>query len=167
VISEYPVPTGASFPWGIATGPDNALWFTEYRGNKIGRLGLPSASSFYTVAPCRIVDTRQAAGPLGGPALSGGTDRIFVLIGACDVPADAKAISLNLTVVGPNGNGDLRLYPAGSARPLVSAINYAIGQTRANNAVAALGAGGDVAVRCDQPGGTTVQLILDVNGYFK
>jgi virginiamycin B lyase len=33
VIEEYTLLNGASGPYGIATGPDGALWFTEHRGN--------------------------------------------------------------------------------------------------------------------------------------
>jgi hypothetical protein len=62
--------------------------------------------------------------------------------------------------------GDLRLYPAGTGLPLVSAINYRSGQTRANNAVTPLGAAGDLTVHVDQPSGA-VHVILDVSGYFQ
>jgi len=48
----------------------------------------------------------------------------------------------------------------------VQLINYSAGQTRANNGLFALGAAGDVSVRCDQPSGT-VHFILDVSGYFQ
>ncbi len=37
-FSSYPIPTPNSDPQGITGGPDGALWFTEYRGNKIGRI---------------------------------------------------------------------------------------------------------------------------------
>jgi streptogramin lyase len=37
-IVEYTVPTAGSFPDGITTGPDGALWFTEQFGDKIGRM---------------------------------------------------------------------------------------------------------------------------------
>jgi streptogramin lyase len=37
---SWTVPTAASHPWGIAVGPDNAIWFTESSpsGNNVGRL---------------------------------------------------------------------------------------------------------------------------------
>ena len=35
---EYPVPTAASIPSTITTGPDGALWFTEQHGPNIGRI---------------------------------------------------------------------------------------------------------------------------------
>jgi len=46
-----------------------------------------------------------------------------------------------------------------------STINYSAGQIRANNAIIALGAAGDVQVFCGQGFGTA-DLIIDVNGYF-
>ena len=55
------------------------------------------AQSFFTVTPCRVVDTRWAAGPLGGPALPANTDREFVVTGRCGIPAGAQAVSVNLT----------------------------------------------------------------------
>jgi hypothetical protein len=127
----------------------------------------PAALQFYPLNPCRLIDTRGAAGPLGAPALAPNGDRLFALAGACGVPVDAKALSLNLTVTGGTAAGDLRLYPGDQALPSTSTINYGLGQTRANNAVMAVGQDGlgSLKVRCDSPG--TVQLILDVNGYFK
>jgi len=37
-ITEFSLPTGNSKPDGIAAGPDGNLWFTEDRGNSIGRI---------------------------------------------------------------------------------------------------------------------------------
>ncbi len=62
--------------------------------------------------------------------------------------------------------GDLRVYPTGMAPPLVSAVNYAAGQTRAGNGVLTLGAAGDFVVESDQLTGT-VHVIIDVSGYFQ
>jgi hypothetical protein len=58
------------------------------------------------------------------------------------------------------------VYPAGSAVPATSTINYRAGQTRANNAIVPLGLSGDINVVSGQPSGT-VHFILDVNGYFE
>jgi virginiamycin B lyase len=38
IMSEFTVPTAAAVPFGITTGPDGALWFTEKSANKIGRI---------------------------------------------------------------------------------------------------------------------------------
>jgi hypothetical protein len=128
----------------------------------------PSAAfDFHTLSPCRLVDTRDPSGPLGGPALAGGAARTFDAVTACQVPATARALSVNVTVVGPTAPGDLRLYAPGGSVPLASAINYSTGQTRANNAVVPLDGSGRFTVRCDQATGSLVQLLVDVNGYFE
>ena len=60
----------------------------------------------------------------------------------------------------------MRLFPGGTPSPRTSSLNYAAGATRANNAIAALGSAGDLTALASQAGGS-VQLILDVNGYFE
>jgi hypothetical protein len=82
------------------------------------------------------------------------------------VPLTARAVSLNLTVTAATSVGHLRLFPAGGAEPLASALNYAAGLTRANNAIVGLGGAGEIAVRVGQAAGT-VHVIVDVNGYFE
>jgi hypothetical protein len=73
---------------------------------------------------------------------------------------------LSFAVTQPTAPGDLSLFPAGTPAPLVSAINYRAGQTRANNAIVGLSGAGALAVYCNQGSGT-VHVILDVNGYFE
>jgi hypothetical protein len=128
-----------------------------------------SSLRFYTVPPCRIADTRQPNGPQGGPALAGGTQRVFPVAGGCSVPTGAKAVSANVTVTGATGTGLLRLGPGNCASlPLTSNINFSSGQTRANNSIIALatdGSGG-VAVLPVMPANALAQFILDINGYF-
>jgi len=120
---------------------------------------------FYTLTPCRVINTTKPDGPLAGPALSAGTTRTFAVAGQCGIPSSATSLSINVTITQPTAAGDLRLFPGGASPPLVSTINYRPGQTRANNAVMSVGAATDFSVRCDQASGT-VQLIIDVNGYF-
>jgi hypothetical protein len=131
----------------------------------VAKLGLPS-TSFFTLSPCRPIDTRNLAGPRGGPALAAGADRTFALVGQCSMPPTVRAVAVNVTVTAPTTGGHLRLYPAGTALPNVSTINYSAGQTRANNAILSLNTSGEFTVRCAQPSGTT-HFILDVTGYFE
>jgi hypothetical protein len=130
----------------------------------VGRIYDPG--NFFTVAPCRLIDTRNAAGPFGGPSLVAGGDRTFTLTGSCGISTRATAVSVNLTVTAPSAAGNLRLYPAGTALPTVSSINYSATQTRANNAIISLSPLGALTVRCSQASGTA-HFILDVNGYFE
>lgn len=125
-----------------------------------------NAKSLYTVTPCRIVDTRNANGPQGGPALQAGASRSFPVTGTCGIPESATAVSVNLTVTSPTVGGNLRAYPAGGTQPDTSTINFNPGQTRANNALVQLGTGGQLAILCDMPSGTT-HFILDIVGYFQ
>jgi hypothetical protein len=121
---------------------------------------------FFTVIPCRVVDTRDAIGPWGGPALAGGAERIFTIVGRCAIPSGARAVSLNVTVVQPTTSGYFSLYPGGTPLPLVSALNYAVGQIKANNAITPLSEAGTLSVFCGQGSGTA-HLLIDVNGYFE
>jgi uncharacterized repeat protein (TIGR01451 family) len=121
---------------------------------------------YYTLVPCRLVDTRYPVGPYGGPALAALSMRTFIAVGQCAVPAGATALSFIITVNQPTAGGDLRVYGAGVNPALTSVINYAAGQTRANNGVVTLGAGGDFVVQSDQPTGT-VHVIIDLMGYFR
>ena len=121
--------------------------------------------SYYSVTPCRVLDTRNPAGPLGGPALTAGVPRSFQIAGNCGVPANATAVALNLTVTNATSIGNLRVYPTGAPLPLVSALNYVAGQNRANNGVYSLSAAGQLDVLCTQASGTT-DAILDVAGFF-
>jgi uncharacterized repeat protein (TIGR01451 family) len=123
-------------------------------------------ADFFTVSPCRVVDTRNPPGPLGGPALPAQETRTFTVAGTCGIPSTAKAVSLNVAVTQASALGNLRIYPAGTHVPLVSTVNYRAGQTRSNNAVVAMNASGELAAFNGQASGTT-HVILDVNGYFE
>lgn len=121
---------------------------------------------FYTMSPCRVVDTRLAGGPTAGAPLACGADQDFTIVGgACGVPPGARAVSLNVTVTQPSALGNLRLFASGAPAPLVSSLNYSAGQTRGNNAIARISAGGVLAARCAPSG--TAHVIVDVNGYFQ
>jgi len=123
----------------------------------------PSALAFYPVAPCRVVDTRLAAGALGGPSLVGSAVRTFpILSGPCNIPATAQAYSLNYTAV-PNGTlGFLTTWPAGQPQPLVSTLNAPTGTPTANAAIVTAGSNGDVSVFVTN----NSDLVIDINGYF-
>jgi Glucose / Sorbosone dehydrogenase len=163
VNALHDLATSAEGPVAFHQGPDGNIYYAAINTGRIYRIDY--AKSFYTVSPCRLVDTRDPAGPRGGPSLVAGADRTFALGGICGIPATARAISVNVTVTAPTAPGFLTLFPAGGPPPLASTINFRAGQTRANNAVVTLGPGGGVVVRAGMASGG-VQFILDVNGYF-
>ncbi|HJX28989.1 MAG TPA: ELWxxDGT repeat protein, partial [Thermoanaerobaculia bacterium] len=116
-------------------------------------------TDFYTVAPCRAIDTRTSS-----PMLAG-TPRTFPLAGTCGVPVDAKAVAVNLTVFAPTALGNVVAWPAGAPVPGTSSLNFLAGVNRANNAILELSGGGIQALARMMAGGE-VHLILDVVGYF-
>ncbi len=126
-----------------------------------------TAAGFFTVTPCRAIDTRQAAGTYGGPALQpNGARRLFPLAGQCGIPSDAKAVAANVTVVTPPSAGDLRVGPAGVV-DLTSTLNFAAGQVRAGNTVVALTGDPLGAIWVQSDVTSAANLVLDVTGYFK
>jgi hypothetical protein len=134
------------------------------------RVAALPALAFYTVTPCRLLDTRNPNGPLGGPALNDGQVRNFPLQSAnCQVPATAKALSINATVVSPSAAGSLVAYPGDAVPSGTSNINFVAGDVRANNAILGLSRNGDGSVNVlgILPPNGQVHFILDVNGYFQ
>jgi hypothetical protein len=126
----------------------------------------PGPTQFYTVPPCRLVDTRNPNGPLGGPALAAGGTRTFVFAGHCGIPAGAVSVAANVAVTQAASTGFLTVYPGGHPRPLTTTINYSANRTRANNAVIGLSGAGDASVYSGQATGA-VQVIIDVTGYSR
>lgn len=123
----------------------------------------PRATGFFTLTPWRLVDTRAA----DGPALASGTARAFTLAGRGLLPASAKSVSLNVTVVAGTTVGDVVVYPGDRTAPLASTLHFAAGQTRANNAIVGLASNGTGTVAVRNNAASAVNVVLDVNGYFQ
>jgi hypothetical protein len=123
--------------------------------------------SFFSLAPCRVIDTRST----NPPALAANATRSFGVLGSCGLPATAKAVTFNITIVSPTDFGDLRVYPFGVTEPLASVINWVTSDFAvANGAIVPVTAGAsNITVKCDMPTGSTgtVQLVVDVTGYFE
>jgi hypothetical protein len=119
--------------------------------------------NFFTVTPCRAVDTRNANGLLGGPILNGNTTRAFPLPSACGLPASAAAYSLNMTVVPSGPLGFLTTWPAGQSQPLVSTLNAPKGLIVANAALVPAGTNAAIDVYVSN----TTHVVIDTTGYFQ
>lgn len=130
------------------------------------RQAVVATTGLFTLEPCRILDTRGADGPLGGPALAAGGTRTFVAHGACGVPASAKVLVANVTAVDASSAGFLTFFPTGRSQPLASSLNFVAGRPRANNVLLLLGTGGafDVAAGL---GAGSVHLVVDVSGWLE
>jgi hypothetical protein len=123
---------------------------------------------FYTLAPCRVLDTRDlTGGALGAPSLIGGLPRSFPLARHCRIPSVARAVSVNITVVGPSLSGNLHAYAADIPEPPTSVVNFKAGQIRSNNVLLSVAQDGlaTITLRPDMAGGL-VNVLVDVNGYW-
>jgi RHS repeat-associated protein len=120
-----------------------------------------ATDGFFTLAPCRLFDSRLAG---DAPELSANVSRLIQIAGKCGVPADATAVSATVTSVSPTGAGNFVVYPSTQSSNFTSAVNFAAGQNRANHGIWKLGAG---ALRI-YPAGVnyTVHAVIDVDGYF-
>jgi YVTN family beta-propeller protein len=118
---------------------------------------------FNTVTPCRVADTRQTSGPLGGPIMAANSTRTFPIpASSCGIPASASAYALNVTVVPTSALNYLTLWPAGEAKPTVSTLNSASGQIVANAALVPAGTSGSVDVFVTNQ----THVLIDIVGYF-
>lgn len=125
--------------------------------------GVTSGYRFVPVVPCRLLDTRLANGPFGGPRLQANETRSFTLPATnCGVPANAAAYSLNATVVPAGRLSYLTLWPSGQSQPHVSTLNSFDGRIKANAAIVPAGTAGAVSVFVTDP----TDVVLDINGYF-
>ena len=146
------------------TNPDNQNGF---RDSSFFYAPPPAAAAFNTLTPCRVVDTRNAAGPLGGPALVANANRIFTVTGVCGIPAGAKALSANIAVVAGSAAGVFSFYP-GNAFPMTpTTLNFSGGQIRANNAILELSTDGTGTIGVLNASTGNNNILIDVNGYGK
>jgi hypothetical protein len=153
------------WPWVDPIGPTKtAVLPAKARIDSRAAVG----TKFYTVAPCRVADTRNAVNTngSGGPPLVGGATRDFFVTNTCGVPADAMAIAANITVVIPGSVGYIRVFPQGQ-NSASSSINFTTGSVRANNVTVGVGLSGNVSVFCGTAAGKGAHFVLDVVGYYK
>jgi hypothetical protein len=125
----------------------------------VGAGSIGSASSFQPVVPFRVLDTRDGTGAPVGPV--GPTETLTVTIP--DLPSDATAVSVNLTVVNGTEGSFLSSFAFGDARPIASSVNWSSAAPVANSVVIAVHA--DHKVNLFNHAGT-VDIIMDLVGYY-
>ena len=122
------------------------------------------AESYFTVPPCRLIDTRTST-PLN-------TGQLYVLnvAGSCNIPVTAKAVSLNVGVASATGQGHLVFYPGNlsSGSFASSTINFLPDPApRFDNAILRLATNGAGTLALMGSGWAgQFHLVLDIYGYF-
>ncbi len=128
-----------------------------------------STPPFTGAVPTRLVDTRNG---IGGPTgvVTPATPRAVPVRGVSvnvngvtqQVPADASAVALNVTMVEAQAAGYATVWPCSSRMPDASNVNFGQGGTAANGVIAPIGADGSVCVFTS----ADAHLIVDIAGWF-
>jgi hypothetical protein len=112
----------------------------------------------------RVLDTRINRA-LTGP-FSAGVPRTWQVGATWGIPANAVAVSGNVTVTGQTAAGYVAVTPTPVNPPPSSSINFPTRDARANNLIVALSPTGSLSAVYRAGGGQKTQLIFDVTGYF-
>ncbi len=154
----------------VPVGADGAVDFYNHTGsvNLVADLEgyyttSGTGSLFDSIAPVRVLDTRNGTGGYSAPVGPGGTISLQVA-GVDDVPATGvTAVVLNVTATDPTDSSFITAYPDGSTLPTASNLNFTAGETIPNLVVVPVGAAGAVDF-FNHTG--SVNLVADLEGYY-
>jgi hypothetical protein len=123
-------------------------------------------STYTPLDPARVLDSRNGTGGISGP-FSSHVARTFMVWGSGGVPANAIAVTGNLTVTQQTSLGYLYIGPSEANNPTSSTLNFPKGDDRANGVTVLLSPTGTLSVTYAAPTlGPTAQVVFDVTGYF-
>jgi hypothetical protein len=126
------------------------------------RLSVPPLD-FYTLRPCRILDTFQDEA-----LVSGEPARRIEVTGACGIPAEARALAVNIKAVRPASPGHIVLFPTDRPQPRQPTLAFEEGRTAASFQILPLSdePPGALSMAATVEDGGDVRLQLEISGYF-
>ena len=160
-------PEGRSWHSAVWSGSAMLVWggaSSGYLNDGASYCPLPSPSSFFTVAPCRLFDSRT---PRNGPWLISGVERTIAVAGSCGIPPGASAAALNLTAVGSSEDGSLGASPTAGQPTGLAIVNFRARQTRANNTIMLLSSSGALTLQALVGQNGVTDAVVDVVGFFQ
>jgi hypothetical protein len=129
---------------------------------------ISTASGVVSLDPARLLDTRPTGETIdgefekGGKLPAGGMIELDVLDRGGVPASGVGAVVLNVTMIRPDGNGFVTVYPCGT-RPLASSTNAPTGGGAvANEVIAKLSPTGTVRLYSSTP----TNLAADITGYI-
>jgi hypothetical protein len=128
--------------------------------NSYSPISAPQGGPMVTTAPTRILDTIDGIGA-GKARLGAGSTLTLKVAGVGQVPADARAVLVNLTGVGPTAGTYLTAYGDGT-RPSTSNLNIDAGDTRPVLALVPVDANGCIHLY-NHAG--SIDVLADLAGY--
>jgi hypothetical protein len=126
-----------------------------------------TGATYHTLTPYRVLDSRVAQG--GVLFHSQARQTVVVATVESGVPADAVAVTGNVTVTGQTRAGYVTVAPSltSGLQPPTSTINFRLSDTRANGVTVPLAAGGNLDfMYWSSSSADTIQILFDVTGYF-
>lgn len=166
-LSPVPVASSLNYTTGVNLGNEivaeldssgNLCIFTSatthIAADVVGYLS--TSSAYGSVAPSRLLDTRDSG------QLSAGGEASLQVGGRAGVPANAGAVIVNVTAIGPTQSGFITAHSCLSPRPLSSSLNYTAGLTRGNEIVAELDSSGKMCLYTS----AATNLSVDIVGYL-
>jgi hypothetical protein len=117
-----------------------------------------SGDTYVGLTPQRLLDTR-----VSGQTMGPGTSLNLSVAGTADVPVNAEAVAINVTVTDTTAASYLTVYPTGEAMPLSSDLNWTGNQTVANLAIVPVGTDGDLTI---YNANGSADVVVDLQGYF-
>jgi hypothetical protein len=159
--------------WTLAVGAGSRKVHVQWR-DKAGNWSAvttdtitvaPPDTTYVAVSPVRLLDTRIDL-PHDMTRLVAGKPVTFQVAGRGGVPADAIAVTGNLTVTGQTAAGYVTLGPIVGPTPPTSTLNFPTKDNRANGLIVPLDRSGQLEAVYKAASGATTHLVLDVTGYF-
>jgi hypothetical protein len=140
---------------------------TNYWSTFVDQLGHTTGTTYTPITPTRIVDSRDGSGASGliGKFISSAA-RTFQVAGLSPIPANALAVTGNVTVTRQNAAGYVAVTPTAQNNPPSSTLNFPLGDTRANNMTVPLSGTGTLSMTYKATAGKSTDLVFDVTGYF-
>jgi hypothetical protein len=176
------IPTGTVTPTSdggaglLRVASNGTLWFGFAPGKWMELGGGTGSGAFHAINPVRVYDSRSA-NPQPGKIRKGQSRLVSIADGRNPtngavttpdaVPAGARAVTFNLTVVNTEGRGNLAVVPGSATGATASTINWPANNIGAiaNGSVSHVDPNRRVRVFCAGSGAT--DFVLDVTGYYR
>ncbi|WP_405361720.1 hypothetical protein OG535_28305 [Kitasatospora sp. NBC_00085] len=151
-------------PWSVDRFGGGLVYGDSHQNLHLVNVISPG-TTFHTVSPSRLLDTRDGTGRTGTDKVPGRSTVSVQVAGRGNVPAGAKAAVLNVTATETDGPGHLIAWASGSPQPTSSNLNWTTsGVTTPNLVIVPLGPNGKINLFNASP--STTHLIADVFGYY-
>jgi hypothetical protein len=134
------------------------------------KAGTDLVTIFRPIPACRLVDTRGNGAPIQGGAITTNTTRTMTVAGKCGITTTGVVTGLSLSFHAYNGNTALpsviAMMPVGASNA-GSMVGFHSGPMNWFMSAANIKTSSDGSFNVFVGGGATIDLVVDVNGYYQ